>query len=126
MDHYTRLFRAASRLRALGDPPVDASGHRIEHSGVGGAGNHSDDVKKTKLKPNLKKQWCIPAKTGSEFVARMEDILETYVPPYNPEVPLICMDEQPVQLLDHSRPPEPMKLGKVCREDYNEKQPYGK
>ncbi|MBB6732234.1 transposase [Cohnella zeiphila] len=29
------------------------------------------------------------------------------------------MDEQPIQLLDHSRPPEPMKLGKIHREDYD-------
>ncbi|WP_248931022.1 IS630 family transposase [Paenibacillus hamazuiensis] len=60
----------------------------------------------------------MPAKSSSEFVARMEDILETYALPYDPEIPLICMDEQPIQLLDHSRPPEPMKPGKVRREDY--------
>ncbi|TBL67614.1 transposase [Paenibacillus thalictri] len=48
----------------------------------------------------------------------MEDILETYVLPYDAEIPLICMDEQPVQLLAHSRPPEPMKPGKARREDY--------
>lgn len=48
----------------------------------------------------------------------MEDILETYALPYDPEIPLICMDEQPVQLLEHSRPPEAMKSGKVRREDY--------
>ena len=50
----------------------------------------------------MKKQWCIPAKSSSEFVARMEDVLETYALPYNPEIPLICMDEQPIQLVDHS------------------------
>ncbi|MGM1023707.1 MAG: IS630 family transposase [Bacillota bacterium] len=80
--------------------------------------NDSDDFKKTKLKPHLKKQWCIPAKSSSEFVARMEDVLETYALPYDPEIPLICMDEQPIQLLDHSRPPQPMKAGQVLREDY--------
>ncbi|MNW53517.1 hypothetical protein D3C74_310820 [compost metagenome] len=48
----------------------------------------------------------------------MEDILETYALPYDAEIPLICMDEQPIQLLDHSRPPEPMKEGQVLREDY--------
>nr|WP_238354178.1 IS630 family transposase [Paenibacillus sp. 23TSA30-6] len=66
----------------------------------------------------MKKQWCIPAKSSSEFVARMEDILETYALPYDPEIPLICMDEQPVQLLDHSRPAQQMKPGQVRREDY--------
>lgn len=48
----------------------------------------------------------------------MEDVLETYALPYDPEIPLICMDEQPVQLLDHSRPPQKMKPGYVQKEDY--------
>lgn len=48
----------------------------------------------------------------------MEDILETYTMPYDPKIPLICMDEQPCQLLNHSQPPLPMKVGKVMREDY--------
>ncbi|NEU60519.1 transposase [Paenibacillus sp. ALJ109b] len=48
----------------------------------------------------------------------MEDVLETYALPYDPEIPLICMDEQPIQLLDHSRPPQTMKPGQVLREDY--------
>lgn len=48
----------------------------------------------------------------------MEDVLETYALPYDPKIPLICMDEQPIQLLDHSRPPHPMKAGQVLREDY--------
>ncbi|MBP2114109.1 transposase [Paenibacillus silagei] len=48
----------------------------------------------------------------------MEDVLETYALPYDPEIPLICMDEQPIQLLDHSRPPQKMKSGQILREDY--------
>lgn len=75
-------------------------------------------LKRTKLKPHLKKQWCIPAKSNTEFVARMEDVLETYALPYDPEIPLICMDEQPIQILEDSRPSEPMKAGQVRREDY--------
>jgi len=48
----------------------------------------------------------------------MEDILETYALPYDPAVPLICMDEQPCQLLDHVITPLPMKPGKPQYEDY--------
>lgn len=44
--------------------------------------------------------------------------METYALPYDPEIPLICMDEQPIQLLEDSRPSEPMKPGQVQREDY--------
>lgn len=66
----------------------------------------------------MKKQWCIPPKYNSEFVARMEDVLETYALPYDPTIPLICMDEQPVQLLGEKLKPIAMKAGKVRKEDY--------
>lgn len=48
----------------------------------------------------------------------MEDILETYALPYDPEIPLICMDEQPVQLLGEKIQPIPMRQGKPRKEDY--------
>ena len=47
--------------------------------------------------------WVIPPKRDSEFVASMEDILETYSMPYNSNTPVVCMDEQPVQLLKEIR-----------------------
>ena len=76
------------------------------------------DFKKTQLKPHLKKQWCIPKKQNSEFVARMEDILNVYRMDYDKEIPLVCMDEQPVQLLDDKILPIPIKPGSVRKEDY--------
>ena len=66
----------------------------------------------------MKKQWCIPKDYNGEFVARMEDILDTYALPYDPKSPLICMDEQPFQLLDDVIKPLPMKPDRPCREDY--------
>jgi hypothetical protein len=48
----------------------------------------------------------------------MEDILDTYALPYDPEIPLICMDEQPCQLLDDTLKPIPMKQGQPRKEDY--------
>lgn len=48
----------------------------------------------------------------------MEDILETYALPYNPQIPLICMDEQPVQLLSEKLESIKMKPGMPRREDY--------
>ena len=41
----------------------------------------------------------------------MEDILEVYHRPYNPQMPVICMDEKPYQLLDDARPSLPAKPG---------------
>ena len=48
----------------------------------------------------------------------MEDVLEVYALPYDKDIPLICMDEQPCQLLDEKLKPLPMKLGKPAKEDY--------
>lgn len=47
--------------------------------------------------------WVIPPESDSEFVASMEDVLDTYAMPYNESIPVICMDEQPVQLLKEAR-----------------------
>ena len=48
----------------------------------------------------------------------MEDVLELYCLPYDPKVPLICMDEQPTQLIAETRPALPQELGKPERYDY--------
>ena len=51
--------------------------------------------------------WVIPPKADGEFVANMEEVLETYAIPYNPARPVLGMDEQPVQLLKETRVPIP-------------------
>jgi hypothetical protein len=66
----------------------------------------------------LKKEWVIPAKQSGEFVAKMEDILDVYALPYDEKIPLICMDEQPVQLLTDRYEGIPMKPGSVKKEDF--------
>jgi hypothetical protein len=62
--------------------------------------------------------WVIPPEADGEFVAHMEDVLETYEKPYNPAVPVICMDEQPVQLLKETRLPIPATAEHAKRVDY--------
>ncbi len=71
------------------------------------------------MKPHLRKCWCIPPKHDAEFVACMEDILEVYHLPYRRDIPLVCMDEQPVQLIGEVKVPLPMEPGKPKRYDYN-------
>lgn len=41
----------------------------------------------------------------------MEEILDVYELPYNPERPVVCMDEKPYQLLGDARKPLPMRPG---------------
>jgi len=48
----------------------------------------------------------------------MEDILELYCLPYNLQVPLICMEEQPTQLIKETRIPIPAEPGKVFQYDF--------
>ena len=49
--------------------------------------------------------WVIPPEQDAEFVACMEDVLETYAKAYDPKHPVLCMDEQPIQLLKETRVP---------------------
>ena len=51
----------------------------------------------------------------------MEDILELYHRPYDPNFPLICMDEQPVQLIGEVRTPIPATSNHPERFDYEYK-----
>jgi transposase len=69
------------------------------------------------LKPWLKKMWCIP-KVDTEFVARMEDVLELYAEPPDPKRPVVCFDETPRQLIGESRVPVAAKPGSPPRIDY--------
>lgn len=55
------------------------------------------------VKPHLSKYWCIPKEHDSSFVMCMEDVLGIYQLEYNPRIPVICMDEKPIQLLDEIR-----------------------
>src|SRR6516162_3274085 len=49
--------------------------------------------------------WVIPPEQDAEFVACMEEVLETYATAFDPTHPVLCMDEQPVQLLRETRVP---------------------
>ena len=51
--------------------------------------------------------WVIPPKADAEFIAAMEEVLDTYESPYDPAHPVLCMDEQPVQLHKETRKPIP-------------------
>ncbi len=60
----------------------------------------------------------IPPKNNAEFAANMEEVLETYEKPYNAVNPVVCMDEQPVQLIRETRLPIPASENHPCRVDY--------
>jgi hypothetical protein len=53
-----------------------------------------------------------------DFVAVMEDVLETYQRPRDPDRPLVCLNETSKQLIAETRAPIPLKPGQPARHDY--------
>lgn len=62
--------------------------------------------------------WVIPPKNNGEFIARMESVLGVYERPYDPSQPVICMDEQPIQLVKEVNTPIPATPNHPKRVDY--------
>ena len=69
------------------------------------------------LKPWQYQMWCVP-KLDEEYIRRMEDILDVYEREYNPQNPVVCLDEKPVALFGDKRDPIPFSEGKPNRIDY--------
>ena len=51
----------------------------------------------------------------------MEDVLELYAEPYDPERPVVCFDEKSLQLLEETRPSQSVAPGEPARHDYEYK-----
>jgi hypothetical protein len=60
----------------------------------------------------------IPPDHDGDYVACMEDVLTVYERPYDPTAPVVCMDEQPVQLIKETRQPIPAAASRPARVDY--------
>ena len=69
----------------------------VSHTKIGELLNSNE------LHPHLSKYWCIPKQNDADFVCNMEDVISIYCMPYNKDIPVICMDEKPVQLLGEIR-----------------------
>jgi len=64
------------------------------------------------------KTWCVPPKANASFVWRMEDVIQTYMLPYDPLFPVVCFDESCKQLFGEVRPGQPARPGLRSRADY--------
>jgi hypothetical protein len=60
--------------------------------------------------------WCV-ADLNEDYIAKMEDVLETYEQPYDSQEPVVCLDEKPVTLHADVRPASPAKPGREARRD---------
>ena len=48
----------------------------------------------------------------------MEEVLDLYAEPYDPQRPVVCFDETSTQLLADTRPPLPAQPERPRRQDY--------
>ncbi|HYT46117.1 MAG TPA: IS630 family transposase, partial [Methylomirabilota bacterium] len=64
--------------------------------------------------------WCIQQIT-EEYKTRMYRLLELYQEAYDPNQPLVCMDEKSKQLLENNRPLIKAKPGMLEKYDYEYK-----
>lgn len=60
----------------------------------------------------------IPPEQNADFVCAMEDVLEVYHRPLNPQKPVVCFDEASKQLVKETRLPIPAAPGRPVTFDY--------
>src|SRR5438132_14217607 len=78
--------------------------------GVGGGGvdvsrDGPQDAKKNGMTKRQIAYWGMPPDQDAACVACRDDVLETSEKAYDPQQPVLGMDEQPVQLLKETRVP---------------------
>jgi hypothetical protein len=104
--------RARWSLRLLEKHVVLTDGlPRLDHSTIGRI------LKKNELRPHLKKCWTIPPTANGEFVARMEDVLDVYARPRNPEVPVLCIRREALPAVGPCPRTDPRDAGQDRKED---------
>ena len=62
--------------------------------------------------------WCIPPDADGDYVWHMEDVIQTYMLPYDARRPVVCFDEASRQLFGEVREPEPAEPGSHAKVDY--------
>jgi hypothetical protein len=60
----------------------------------------------------------MPNRTPIALPTRMEDVLDLYAEVPDPQRPVVCFDESPVQLIGQVRQPIPAAPGQLERYDY--------
>jgi hypothetical protein len=74
-------------------------------------------AEKNERKPWQAQQWCLP-EVSAACVAAMEDVLDLYEEPYDPQRPKVNFDETSKQLIAETHVPLPAKPGKPALYDY--------
>src|SRR5512135_1396742 len=117
-DHRHSPRSAPAGLRPLDPTAAGTQGRGIGDRGVRQPRDGAADDQKNGMTSRKIEYWVIPPEADGEFVAHMEEVPETYARPYDPARPVLCMDEQPVQLLREARVPIPATHRHPKRVDY--------
>ena len=81
------------------------------------AGDGAPDAQKNELKPWQREEWCIPAVSAEFVAARVEDVLDLYEEPYDPQRPTVVLMRPPLSSLGRVAP-LPARPGRRERFDY--------
>ncbi len=84
---------------------------------VGVAYDDTAGFKKNELKPHRSRYWKIPPEGNAAFVAQTEDVLDIYHLPYDPDYPVVCMDESNKQMIGKSASLSPAPRDKARTHD---------
>jgi hypothetical protein len=60
--------------------------------------------------------WVV-ADLDEDYIEKMEDVLKAYEQSYDPQEPVVCLDEKPVTLHADVRPTSPAQPGREARRD---------
>jgi len=60
--------------------------------------------------------WVV-ADLDEDYIRKMEDVLEVYERPYDPQLPVVCLDEKPITLHADVRPGSAAAPGREARQD---------
>ncbi len=104
-DHRVAAGRAAERICELVVTAPGRTSRGTGNRGVGQPRNPTSDSEKNGMTRRKIEYWVIPPEADAEFAASMEEVLDAYARPYDSRYPVLCMDEQPMQLLKETRTP---------------------
>src|SRR5258707_2501682 len=100
---------------------VAVARRRVGRARAGGVGQHRDGApraEKNDIKPWIIETWCVPPRADADYVWRMEDVIQTYLLPYDPSYPVVCFDEACKQLFGEVREPLAAQPGRTAKQDY--------
>jgi len=89
----------------LDSETAGGASRRVGNRGVGQPRDIAANAEKNNFTRKKIEYWVIPPEADAEFAASMEEVLEIYARPYDAQYPVLCMDEQPIQLLKDTRAP---------------------